>query len=72
MGVEYKLIDLQVTHRSDAITDILESSGFVLGSPTLNNGMPPRMADFLMYLRGSSRPTWWPRRSVPTAGRARR
>jgi flavorubredoxin len=50
--VEYKLIDLQVTHRSDAITDILESSGFVLGSPTLNNGMLPRMADFLMYLRG--------------------
>ncbi len=52
VGVEYKLIDLQVTHRSDAITDILESSGFVLGSPTLNNGMLPRMADFLMYMRG--------------------
>ena len=52
VGVEYKLIDLQVTHRSDAITDILESSGFVLGSPTLNNGILPRMADFLMYMRG--------------------
>ncbi len=52
VGVEYKLIDLQVTHRSDAMTDILESSGFVLGSPTLNNGMLPRMADFLMYMRG--------------------
>lgn len=52
VGVEYKLLDLQVTHRSDVMTDVLESSGFVLGSPTLNNGMLPRMADFLSYMRG--------------------
>lgn len=55
-GIEYKLIDLQVNHRSDVMTDILEASAVVLGSPTLNNGMLPRMADFLMYMRGL-RPT---------------
>ncbi len=55
-GVEYKLIDLSVNHRSDVMTDVLEASALVLGSPTLNNGMLPRMADFLMYMRGL-RPT---------------
>ncbi len=55
-GIEYKMIDLQVTHRSDVMTDVLEASAVVLGSPTLNNGMLPRMADFLMYMRGL-RPT---------------
>jgi len=55
-GVEYKLLDLQVNHRSDVMTDVLESSAIVLGSSTLNNGMLPRMADFLMYMRGL-RPT---------------
>lgn len=55
-GVSYKLIDLQVNHRSDVMTDVLESSAVVLGCPTLNNGMLPRMAGFLMYMRGL-RPT---------------
>lgn len=51
-GVEYKMLDLHVNHRSDVMTDVLESSALVLGSSTLNNGMLPRMADFLMYMRG--------------------
>jgi flavorubredoxin len=55
-GIEYKLLDLQVNHRSDVMTDVLESSAIILGSSTLNNGMLPRMADFLMYMRGL-RPT---------------
>ena len=55
-GIEYKLVDLQVNHRSDVMTDVLEASALVLGCPTLNNGMLPRMADFLMYMRGL-RPT---------------
>jgi flavorubredoxin len=38
------------------MTDVLESSALVIGSPTLYNGMLPRMADFLMYMRGL-RPT---------------
>lgn len=55
-GIEYKMLDLQVNHRSDVMTDVLESSALILGSSTLNNGMLPRMADFLMYMRGL-RPT---------------
>lgn len=30
-GVEYKLLDLQVNHRSDVMTDVLEASAIVLG-----------------------------------------
>ncbi len=55
-GIEYKMLDLQVNHRSDVMTDVLEASAVLLGSSTLNNGMLPRMADFLMYMRGL-RPT---------------
>ncbi len=55
-GIPYKMINLQVNHRSDVMTDVLEASAIVLGCPTLNNGMLPRMAGFLMYMRGL-RPT---------------
>jgi flavorubredoxin len=55
-GVHYKLLNLQVNHRSDVMCDVLEASAIILGCPTLNNGMLPRMAGFLMYMRGL-RPT---------------
>ncbi len=55
-GISYKMLDLQVNHRSDVMSDVLEASAIVLGCPTLNNGMLPRMAGFLMYMRGL-RPT---------------
>jgi flavorubredoxin len=55
-GIDYKLLDLQVNHRSDVMTDVLEASAVVLGCSTLNNGLLPRMAGFLMYMRGL-RPT---------------
>ena len=55
-GISYKLIDLRVNHRSDVMTDVLNASSIILGCPTLNNGMLPRMAGFLMYMRGL-RPT---------------
>ena len=35
---------------------MLDASAIILGCPTLNNGMLPRMAGFLMYMRGL-RPT---------------
>ncbi len=54
--IPYKMINLQVNHRSDVMTDVLEASVIILGCPTLNNGMLPRMAGFLMYMRGL-RPT---------------
>lgn len=51
-GVEYKMFDMQVDHRSDALTEVLEASAVIVGSPTLNNGILPRMADFLSYMKG--------------------
>lgn len=50
--VSTDLINLKVHHRSDIMTHVLEAKAIILGSSTLNNGMLPRMADFLMYMRG--------------------
>lgn len=51
-GVSIKMMDLKVNHRSDIVTEILDAKGVVFGSPTLNNGMLPTMADVLTYLKG--------------------
>jgi flavorubredoxin len=51
-GVSVKLINLAVNHRSEVMTDVLNAKAVVLGCATLNNGMLPRMAGFLMYMRG--------------------
>jgi flavorubredoxin len=51
-GVEVKATDLKGWHRSDVMTELLDSAALVLGSPTLNNGYLPRMADLLCYARG--------------------
>ncbi len=55
-GVETKLMGLDYCHRSDVMTEILDARAVVLGSATLNNGMMPRMADMLAYMKGL-RPT---------------
>jgi len=55
-GIPCELINLATTHRSDVMTRVLEAKAVVLGSSTLNNGLLPRMAGFLMYMRGL-RPT---------------
>ncbi len=51
-GVSTKLINLKVHHRSDVMTEVLGAKAVILGSSTLNNGLLPRMAGFLMYMRG--------------------
>lgn len=51
-GVEARLLHLRSNHRSDIIEEMLEASGVLLGSPTLNNGMFPTMGDFLTYMKG--------------------
>ena len=51
-GVSVKLINLAHNHRSDVMTDVLNAKAVILGSATLNNGLLPRMAGFLMYMRG--------------------
>ena len=51
-GISVKLLNLQHNHRSDVMRDVLNASAIVLGCPTLNNGLLPRMAGFLMYMKG--------------------
>lgn len=40
------------THRSNVVTDVLDSKAVLIGSPTLQNQMYPTVADFLCYLKG--------------------
>lgn len=51
-GVKCQLINLKHHHRSDVMTEVLGAKAVILGSSTLNNGLLPRMAGFLMYMRG--------------------
>jgi flavorubredoxin len=51
-GVSTDLINLKVHHRSDIMTKVLDAKAIIVGSPTLNNGLLPNMAGFLMYMRG--------------------
>ena len=51
-GLEVKVLNLKVNHRSDIMTDVLDAKALVLGSATLNNNMLPTMADFLTYFKG--------------------
>ncbi len=51
-GISTRLMNLAVTHRSDVVTEVLDAKALIFGSSTLNNGMMPRMADMLCYLKG--------------------
>ncbi|MEW6267525.1 MAG: FprA family A-type flavoprotein [Thermodesulfobacteriota bacterium] len=50
--IETKLMHLRSWHRSDVITELTEAGAVLIGSPTLNNGLFPTVADFLSYLKG--------------------
>nr|HID60005.1 FprA family A-type flavoprotein [Desulfobacterales bacterium] len=51
-GVEAKPMHLRSWHRSDIITEVLDASGIIVGSPTMNNGLFPTVGDFLTYMKG--------------------
>jgi flavorubredoxin len=51
-GVAVKLLDLAVCHRSDVMSEVHDAKAVVMGSATLNNGMLPRMADMIHYMKG--------------------
>ena len=55
-GISIKMMDLKTNHRSDIVSEVLDAKAVLCGSPTLNNGMLPTMADLLTYLKGL-RPT---------------
>ena len=53
-GIRAKLLNLQLTHISDIMTDIIDARFIAVGSPTLNSSILPTVAAFLYYLKGLS------------------
>jgi flavorubredoxin len=51
-GMSVKMASLKHTHRSDVLTELLDAKAIIVGSPTLNNGMLPTVADILSYIKG--------------------
>ncbi len=51
-GIDIKIMSLGVCHRSDVITELMDAGAMLVGSPTLNNGMFPTVADYLTYMKG--------------------
>ena len=51
-GISAKLLPLGASHRSDAATELLDAGALLVGSPTINNGVFPTVADAMSYLKG--------------------
>jgi flavorubredoxin len=51
-GVPARPMKLRTSHRSDIMTEVLDAGAVIVGSPTLNNGLFPTVADFLTYMKG--------------------
>jgi flavorubredoxin len=51
-GVDVRPMYLRKWHRSDIMTEVLDTRAVVVGSPTLNNGLFPTVSDFLTYMKG--------------------
>ncbi|MCF7791326.1 MAG: FprA family A-type flavoprotein [Victivallales bacterium] len=51
-GVEVKKFDLKYTNITDIATETLDAAVLAVGSPTLNKGLMPKVAEHLTYLKG--------------------
>lgn len=51
-GARPTLMPLSGTHRSDVATRLLTAGALLVGAPTLNNEIFPRIADVLTYIKG--------------------
>lgn len=51
-GVNVRLMNTRKCHRSDIMTEILDAKALIVGSPTLNNGIFPVIADVMTYIKG--------------------
>ncbi len=51
-GIDTTAMQLRKWHRSDIMTEVLDAGAVMVGSPTLNNGLFPTVADFLTYMKG--------------------
>jgi flavorubredoxin len=54
-GAETLVMNARGSHRSDIAFHILDAGALALGSPTLNNGLFPTIADVSTYLKGLRR-----------------
>ncbi|MDH3982320.1 MAG: FprA family A-type flavoprotein [Kiritimatiellaceae bacterium] len=54
--VEAQLFNVETTHMTRIVTEVLDCATVAIGSPTLNNSIMPSMAGVLCYMRGL-RPT---------------
>ncbi len=50
--INVKPMKLRESNRSDIMTEVLDAKAVLVGSPTLNNGLFPTVADFLTYMKG--------------------
>ena len=50
--VHVRLMNTRKCHRSDIMTELLDAKALVVGSPTLNNGIFPVVADVMTYIKG--------------------
>jgi len=51
-GVSVSVMPLQSSHRSDVATAVMQAGALIVGSPTINNGVFPSVADVMTYLKG--------------------
>jgi flavorubredoxin len=51
-GVPTKMYRLSDSDKSDIVKELQEARGLLLGSPTLNNGVFPTVAEFSTYIKG--------------------
>lgn len=51
-GLSVRIMNLHVFDHSDVMEEVWDAGAVVVGSPTHNNGMMPRVADMLTYMKG--------------------
>ncbi|HKK99477.1 MAG TPA: flavodoxin domain-containing protein [Desulfotignum sp.] len=51
-NIGVRLMNTRKWHRSDIMTAVMESGAVAVGSPTLNNGIFPVIADVMTYVKG--------------------
>jgi flavorubredoxin len=51
-GIPVKRFKLTTADYSDVITEAMKAKAILIGSPTLNNGLYPTVAEYLSYQRG--------------------
>ena len=52
VDVKVRLMNTRKCHRSDIMTEVMDAKALIVGSPTLNNGIFPVLADVMTYIKG--------------------